>query len=129
MKSTAPKMIMRGGSANDSMNTLTLVFACLAVLAVVPGRGQPGFELAPCVARDHAIEVVVAERTRRRAVGADQQLGAEVRAVDHRRERDRLTGAQRVAQFLVPAHQSRGSTKRRIVPPHVSPTAKASSSE
>ena len=36
---------------------------------------------------------------------------------------------QCVAQGLVDAHQSNGSTKRWIVPPHVSPTANASSSE
>ena len=64
------------------------------------------------------------------AVGLDEKLGAEVRAVDDRGQRDRLVGPQRVAQRLVQydAHQSSGSMNRWIVPPHVRPTANASSS-
>src|SRR5205823_1271497 len=60
-------------------------------------------------------------------VGADQQLRPRPRALDHRGQGDGPLGPQRVAQRLVD-HQSRGSMKTWIVPPHVRPTANASSS-
>ena len=61
MKSTAPKISMRGGGANDSTNTATTA-AGLAVLAVVAhGRGAGG-QLAQGVAGDDPVEVGVAER-------------------------------------------------------------------
>ena len=135
MKSTAPKMIMRGGGANDSMNTADRVLARFAVRAVVAGRREPGLELAERVAGDDAIEVGVAERAER----VDRRAG---RAASPRGSGPAMTvasatgssAAQRVAQRLVDRtgrrrHQSSGSTKRWIVPPHVSPTANASSSE
>ena len=103
--------------------------AGFAVRAVVAGRGEAGLELAERVARDDAVEVGIAERALRRSVDAHEQLGTDVRAVDDGRQRDRCLVAQRVAQRVVDRHQSNGSTKRWIVPPHVSPTANASSSE
>ena len=77
VKSTAPKMIMRGGGANDSMNTDDRVFARLAVRAVVAGRREPGLELAERVAGDDPVEVGVAERAERGSPpGRDEQLRA-----------------------------------------------------
>ena len=61
VKSTAPKIIMRGGGANDSMNTETASFAGLAVHAVVAGRREARLELAERVAGDDPVEVGVAE--------------------------------------------------------------------
>ena len=102
VKSTAPKMIMRGGSANDSMNTRDGLLARLAVLAVVAGR------------RDARPRARRARRGRRRGRGRrspsvpvgrsarpHEQLGADVRPGDDGGERDRFAGAQRVAQLLV----------------------------
>ena len=132
VKSTAPKMIMRGGSANDSMKTRDRLLARFAVLAVVPRRREPGLELAERVARDDAVEVGVAERARSAAPsGRTSSLAPRSGPVD-RPSRARPAPprrAQRVAQLVVQAHQSNGSTNRWIVPPHVSPTANASSSE
>ena len=81
------------------------------------------------VARNDAIEIGVAERSLGRAGRTHEQLRPDVRPRDDGRERDRLVRAQRVAQSFVQAHQSIGSTNRWIVPPHVRPTANASSSE
>ena len=109
-------------------------FARLAVLAVVTGRAEPGLELAERVAADDPIEVGIAERADRVGAGPHQQLRADADAVDDRDERDRLRRVDRGAQRAVAAspsttRSSTGSTKRWIVPPHVSPTENASSSE
>ena len=97
------------------------------------GDGGAGGEGAERVAADHPVEVGGAERARGRAAGPDEELGADAEAVGDRRERDRLVGPERVAQRIEDgggaAHQSRGSTYTWIVPPQVSPTANASSSE
>ena len=55
---------------------------------------------------------------------------ADPRAVDDRDQRGRLLRAKPVAQCLVQrvGHQSSASMNSRIVPPHVRPTANASSS-
>ena len=78
----------------------------------------------------------MAERPLGFAAGADEDLGPDVRAVDHGRQGHRLLRAQGVrepfedaGELASLAHQSSASMNRWIVPPHVSPTANASSSE
>ena len=103
----------------------------LAVRPVVPRARQAGLELGAGVTPHDAVEAGIAQLSERLTLGSHEQLGAGLRSVDDGRERDRLLRPQQVAQLLVDrrAHQSSGSTKRWIVPPHVSPTANASSSE
>ena len=85
-------------------------------------------ELGERIAGDDAVEVGVAERAEHRLAGGDEQLGAARRAVDDRRQGDGLLAADAVAELSKISHQSSGSMNSRIVPPHVSPTANASSS-
>ena len=80
MKSTAPKISMRGGGANDSTNTATHRLAGLAVRAVVAHAVVPAGQLAHGVAGDHPVEVGVAERALGGLPGSDEQLGAGVGA-------------------------------------------------
>ena len=142
VKSTAPKMTMRGGGDEALDEDADGSLARLAVLAVVPGRGEPGRELGERVASDDPVEVGIterAERRRPRARRAAWRRGARPRSrwrarPDARRaarRRARRTPASTVTggSLTVLAYQSSGSTKRWTVPPHVSPTANASSSE
>ena len=93
--------------------------------------GGAGGQLAERVAGHDTVEVGVAEAAEGLVVGAHQQLPAGARSLDHGGERDGRLGSDGVAQDVVDAHrhQSSGSMYRWIVPPHVNPTAKASSSE
>ena len=106
-------------------------FAGFTVRAVVPGRGQARLELGPSVAGHDAVEARATQPAHRLAVWGHEQLGTDVRSVDDGGERHGLLGSKRVPQRVVDAcaHQSSASTKTWIVPPHVSPTANASSSE
>src|SRR6185295_2732219 len=104
----------------------------LALLAVVAHPRAARFELGERIAGRDPIEVGVAESAERRLLGTDEQVRAEVRAIDHRDEGDGLLREERLAQDLVDrwhsAYQSSGSMKRWMMPPHVRPTANASSS-
>ena len=94
MKSTAPKISIRGGGAKLSTKTWTVVLVGLALRAVVAHPGPAGLELGQGVAGDDPVEVGVAQRAERLGVGPHQQLGADVRPVDDGGERDRgLLGA------------------------------------
>ena len=109
------------------------LLAGLAVLAVVAHDRRAGGQLAERVAADDPVEVGVAERAERLAIGPDQQLGADGRALDHGDQRDRLLGPQGLVEGVedrrhASGYQSSGSMKRWMVPPQVRPTANASSS-
>ncbi len=71
MKSTAPKMIIRGGGANDSMKTASLGAARLALGPVVAGPGPPHLKFAEGVAHDDPVEFGLAQAAdhRRRLSG------------------------------------------------------------
>ncbi len=108
--------------------------------SVVAHAGAGRLQLGDRVAGDDAIELAVAERAAERALGPDEQLGAGARTVDHRRQGDGLVAPDAVAEALVErgahgfgvghrTYQSSGSMNRWMVPPQVSPTANASSSE
>ncbi len=94
----------------------------------MPDAGPTGLELGQRVAIHDSIELGVAERAERLVVGDDQQLAADARSVDHGRQGNRSLGAQELGEALEDAHQSSSSMNNRIVPPHVRPTANASSS-
>ena len=112
----------------------------LAVQAVVAGGALPGDHRTEGVAPGDRVESGVPERAQRLRSLADQQLGPEaglLGAGDDRRQRDRLlsvleTVPQRLVERGAPGrhpYQSSGSMNSEMVPPQVSPTAKASSSE
>ena len=103
----------------------------LALRAVVADARAAGLQLGQRVAGDDPVEVGVAERPGGRLAGRDEQLGAARRSVDDRGQGDGLLGADAVAELVEEhghGHQSSGSMNSRIVPPHVRPTANASSS-
>ena len=131
VKSTAPKMSMRGAGAKASMNTSTTVSAGLAPGAVVATVGAAGHQLAERIPAHDPVQVLVAEGADRLPVGPDQELLADARAIDDRGQGHGPVVLERVAELVVEAHrhQSIGSMKRWTVPPQVSPTANASSSE
>ena len=74
------------------------------------------------------VELGVAERALRRAVGAHEQLLALVRALHDGDERGAPVLARDLCELLVDAHGSKRSTQTSISPPHGSPTSQASSS-
>ena len=131
VKSTAPKMIMRGGQRERLDEDGDGLLARLAVLSVVTRR------------RDAGLRARRARRGRRR--GRDRRRRASPRraadpaaraawrrrSAPRRRSRARPVRAARSVSrnSSYSAHQSIGSTNRWIVPPHVRPTANASSSE
>ena len=91
-------------------------------------RGQ----LCEGVARDDPVEARVAEAPHRISAGSSDESRAGRWPLHHRGQGHRLVGPNGVSQHLVSGHrayQSRGSTNTWIVPPQVSPTANASSSE
>src|SRR5438045_2759093 len=104
-------------------------------------RRDAGLELTEGVARDDAVELRVAQGSHGRVIGADEKLHPEPfgqilrvagLGLDDGGQRHRLLGPDGVPQNLIDRHrhyQSRGSTNTWMVPPQVSPTAKASSSE
>src|SRR5439155_11609351 len=108
---------------------LHVALARLAVRAVVPRACQAGLELGAGVTPHDAVEAAITKLSELLTLRSHEQLGAWLRSVDDGRERDRFLRPQQVAQLLIDrrGHQSSGSTKRWIVPPHVSPTANASS--
>ena len=113
-----------------------VLLAGLAVEPVVAGAAAAGLQLADAVAGDDAVEGLVPEAATDLPVGEGEELGAEALggAGDDGRQRDRAGRPDGVAQGLVEggglgAHQSSGSMKTWMVPPHDSPTANASSSE
>ena len=67
----------------------------LALRAVVPDSRRGGLHLGQGIARHHPVEFGVAQRPLGFATGADEDLGADVRAVDHGRQRHRLLRPQR----------------------------------
>ena len=87
-----------------------------------------GLELGARVAGDDAVELGVSERTLGFDVRLDEELAPDVRPVDDGGQRNRRLGADASGQFAVDRHQSSSSMNSRIVPPHVRPTANASSS-
>ncbi len=102
----------------------------LSFRSVVADAGCRRFELGEGVSADDAVEFGMSERSEDRSVRFDQQFGTDVRPVDDRRQGDGTVGTQCVREPLERAgHQSSSSMYRWIVPPHVRPTAKASSSE
>jgi hypothetical protein len=106
-----------------------VVLAGLAVGPVATHARGAGRQLADGVAAHHPGEVGVGERAGHGAVGPDEELAAGARPGDHRGQGHRPLGPDGCGQLGEQVgHQSRGSTYRWIVPPHVSPTAKASSS-
>ena len=101
-----------------------------AARPVVAHAGAAGFDFAERIAGDDAIEFVVAERADGICPRGHQQMCTHVRPVDHRDQRDRRIGPQARGEPVVDRHhQSSGSRNRWMMPPHVRPTAKASSSE
>src|SRR5579884_1231348 len=117
----------------------------LAVAAVVAGVVLARLQGAQGVAGDHGVEAAVAQGARPRLARPDEDPRPQHRHglaghggllplrlgghLDDAGQGHRLLGAYGSAEGLVLAHQSRGSTKRWMVPPQVSPTANASSSE
>jgi hypothetical protein len=87
-----------------------------------------GLELGQRVAVDHSIEFGVTERAERGTVGGNQEPARYPGARHDRRQRHGVLCAQVLRQRLVDGHQSSSSMYNRIVPPHVRPTANASSS-
>ncbi len=77
------------------------VFTRFAVGAVVTGRREARLQLTQRVARHDPVEVVIAEGAEWFATRTHQQLGPELGTRGDRRQRDRILGAQRVAQRLV----------------------------
>ena len=115
-----------------------LLTTCLTVRAVVASSRDPALEHRRGVTSDDSIEFGVAQCAQHHSLRTDQEFrgerGRSARCVGdarHRDQADRRSGENRAAKLSVdlPAHQSSGSTKRCTVPPHVSPTAKAWSSE
>ena len=105
--------------------------AGLAPGAVVATVGAAGQQLTERIPAHDPVQVLVAEGADRLPVGPDQELLADARAIDDRGQGHRPVVLERVAELVVEAHrhQSIGSMKRWTVPPQVSPTANASSSE
>ena len=107
----------------------------LALGSVVADSRTRGFEFGERVTAHDPIQLGMAQRARDPGVaagfgrGLDEQLGAHVRPVDDRCERDRAVGPQALCVPVEQRHQSSSSMNRWIVPPQVRPTAKASSSE
>ena len=100
------------------------------MFAVVADTRPAGGELTAGVAFHDPVEVGVADAAESGTVVAHEQLGSHPRSFHHGGEGHRPGGPDVVAQRLVDRHhQSSGSMKRWIVPPQVSPTANASSSE
>ena len=93
------------------------------------GQGIPG---------DHAVELGMAQCAEHGLPWLHDQFGGEhglitntVGSIGHSRQRDRFVGIEGTPKFgeeWAP-HQSSGSTSTWSVPPHVSPTSSASSSE
>ena len=72
---------------------LDVALAGFTVRAVVARTGDPGGQLAECIARDDPIDVGVADGAEHGAVGLDEQFVAESDAFDDGGERNRTLGA------------------------------------
>ena len=124
--------------ATYGTETLDQIHARLAVRAVVAGSRDPALEHGHGVTGDDAVQFGVTQSAQRRDLRTNQEFRRErgrsasgVGDARHRDKPDRRSRKNRAAKLPVdlPAHQSSGSTKRCTVPPQVSPTAKAWSSE
>ena len=138
VKSTAPKMIIRGCGRERLDEHLDDLLACLAVRArsaactVEPEASSPRASRATTRSRSGSPSEPSAAWS-----GADQELGADCPAPrsPSRARRARRRAARRAAprrsepDRRVISSPVEGSTKTWIVPPQVSPTANASSSE
>ncbi len=122
--------LRRRGEALDEHRQLVL--ASLAARPVVAHPRRACGQLRLRVTADDAIEVGVAERTAPVDTGLDEQRTTDPWPGHDRGECDRPSCPQRggevVEEGAGAAHRSRRSTNRCMVPPHVRPTAKASSS-
>ena len=106
----------------------------LAVPAVVAGDGQAGGQLALGVPADHPIQVGISDRAEqlRWRAGQHQQLAAEQFGGPSMTSARAAGCSARSAAARAskrPVTSPADSTKIRMVPPQVSPTANASSSE
>ena len=129
----AAKLGLKPGKANLEAFAATLqeLAAADARILAVTSDSRGSGKLGPfgTALPRQIVEVGIAERTHRCVVRRDEQFASDTGSVDHGDERDRKVVAQQFGEsFVEHRHQSRGSMNRRMVPPHVRPTANASSS-
>ena len=100
MKSTAPKIHICGGGACASTKMRTVGWSTqilgrgLALGPVVAHARLCGFEFGEGVAGDDPVEFGMAEGADGHLARLDEQLGADLWSVDHRRQRNGLLSAQ-----------------------------------